>query len=292
MSFTLTRSPDRLTPSIEATCRRLSPTTSPQFVDRSPLPDAVINKCTFNVKRFLEMNPGEMVLGWDVCVWEGALIDCIGHAVVRHDDRYGCVTPSRYPGTRPLFLQDPPLDFDFSEPMARMPSTQIPLSTDRRSAGLSRSNASSERSRSRTRWPRAYWNQPEANASAFTADGYFRTGDVGELDAQGFLKIVDRKKDMVIVSGFNVFPNEIEAVATVCPGVAESACIGVADEKTGEALKLFVVKQPGAEPSVEQIAAYCRRELTSYKVPRHIQFIDALPMSTVGKILRRDLRTL
>ncbi len=137
-----------------------------------------------------------------------------------------------------------------------------------------------------------YWNQPKANAQAFTADGYFRTGDIGELDAQGFLKIVDRKKDMVIVSGFNVFPNEIEAVAASCPGVAESACIGVPDEKTGEALKLFGVKRPEADLTAEQVAAHCRRELTAYKIPRIIRFVDALPKSTVGKILRRDLRTL
>ena len=91
-----------------------------------------------------------------------------------------------------------------------------------------------------------YWQKPEANAAAFTADGYFRTGDVGAFDEQGFLKIVDRKKDMIIVSGFNVYPNEVEAVATACPGVAECACVGVPDEKTGEAVKLFVVKVPGA----------------------------------------------
>ena len=137
-----------------------------------------------------------------------------------------------------------------------------------------------------------YWKQPEANKAAFTADGYFRTGDIGQFDPQGFLKIVDRKKDMVIVSGFNVFPNEIEAVAAACPGVAEAACIGVPDEKTGEALKLFVVRAPGSELSAEQLVAHFRKELTAYKVPRLVQFIDALPKSTVGKILRRDLRTL
>jgi long-chain acyl-CoA synthetase len=93
---------------------------------------------------------------------------------------------------------------------------------------------------------RGYWNQPEANAAAFTPDGYFKTGDVGVFDERGFLKIVDRKKDMVLVSGFNVYPNEVEAVATACPGVAECACIGVPDDKTGEAVKLFVVKAPGA----------------------------------------------
>jgi long-chain acyl-CoA synthetase len=136
-----------------------------------------------------------------------------------------------------------------------------------------------------------YWNQPEANAAAFTADGYFRTGDVGVITPEGFLKIVDRKKDMVIVSGFNVFPNEIEAVASACPGVAECACIGVADEKTGEAVKLFVVKAPGAKLTAEELIAHCRTEMTAYKVPKAVVFVDALPKSTVGKILRRELRT-
>ena len=136
-----------------------------------------------------------------------------------------------------------------------------------------------------------YWQQPQANAAAFTADGYFRTGDVGVFDQAGFLKIVDRKKDMVIVSGFNVYPNEIEAVATACAGVAECACIGVPDDKTGEAVKLFVVKAPNATLTSEELLAHCRREMTAYKVPKHIAFIEALPKSTVGKILRRELRT-
>jgi long-chain acyl-CoA synthetase len=139
---------------------------------------------------------------------------------------------------------------------------------------------------------RGYWNQPEANAAAFTADGYFRTGDVGQFDAAGNLRIVDRKKDMVIVSGFNVFPNEIEAVASACPGVAECACVGVPDDKTGEAVKLFVVLAPGAAVSADELVAFCRRELTAYKVPKIVSFIAALPKSTVGKILRRDLRHL
>jgi long-chain acyl-CoA synthetase len=136
-----------------------------------------------------------------------------------------------------------------------------------------------------------YWNQPEANAAAFTADGYFRTGDVGVITPEGFLKIVDRKKDMVIVSGFNVFPNEIEAVASACPGVAECACIGVADEKTGEAVKLFVVKVPDAKLTAEELIAHCRKEMTAYKVPKAVVFVEALPKSTVGKILRRELRS-
>jgi long-chain acyl-CoA synthetase len=137
---------------------------------------------------------------------------------------------------------------------------------------------------------RGYWNQPAANAAAFTADGYFRTGDVGVFTPEGFLKIVDRKKDMVLVSGFNVFPNEVEAVASACPGVAEAACVGVPDDKTGESVKLFVVKTPGATLSEADLLAHCRKEMTAYKVPRIVRFVDALPKSTVGKILRRELR--
>ena len=137
---------------------------------------------------------------------------------------------------------------------------------------------------------RGYWQKPEASAAAFTADGYFRTGDVGVFDARGFLKIVDRKKDMVLVSGFNVYPNEVEAVAAECPGVAECACVGVPDEKTGEAVRLFVVKAPNATLSDEQLVAHCKNGLASYKVPKQVRFIDALPKSAVGKILRRDLR--
>ena len=135
-----------------------------------------------------------------------------------------------------------------------------------------------------------YWEKPEANAAAFTADGYFRTGDVGVFDEKGFLKIVDRKKDMIIVSGFNVYPNEVEAVATACPGVMECACIGVPDDKTGEAVKLFVVKAPNATLTNEDLVTHCRKEMTAYKTPRIVQFIDALPKSNVGKILRRELR--
>ncbi|WP_088284703.1 AMP-binding protein [Ideonella sp. A 288] len=135
-----------------------------------------------------------------------------------------------------------------------------------------------------------YWNQPEANVAAFTADGYFRTGDVGVFDDKGFLKIVDRKKDMVIVSGFNVFPNEVEAVASACPGVGECACIGVPDAKTGEAVKLFVVRAPGSALTAEELTAHCRKEMTAYKVPKIVRFVDSLPKSTVGKILRRELR--
>jgi len=135
-----------------------------------------------------------------------------------------------------------------------------------------------------------YWRQPEANRAVFTADGYLRTGDIGLFDARGFLKIVDRKKDLILVSGFNVYPNEVEAVATACPGVAECACIGVPDEKTGEAVKLFIVRRPGAELDAATVVEFCRGQLAAYKVPHLVVFIDALPKSTVGKILRRELR--
>jgi long-chain acyl-CoA synthetase len=137
-----------------------------------------------------------------------------------------------------------------------------------------------------------YWQRPDANAVAFTPDGYFRTGDVGVFDERGFLKIVDRKKDMIIVSGFNVYPNEVEAVAAACAGVANCACVGKPDEKTGEAVRLFVLRAPGATLTEADLLAHCRRELAAYKVPKEIRFLEALPMSSVGKILRKDLRTL
>ena len=139
---------------------------------------------------------------------------------------------------------------------------------------------------------KGYWEKPEANANAFTSDGFFRTGDIGVFDASGRLKIVDRKKDMILVSGFNVYPNEIEAVAASCPGVAECACVGTPDEKTGEAVRLFVVRAANAFLDEAAVLAHCRKDLSAYKVPKHVRFIDALPKSVVGKILRRELRTL
>ena len=139
---------------------------------------------------------------------------------------------------------------------------------------------------------KGYWQKPDANAAAFTADGYFRTGDIGVFDAKGFLKIVDRKKDLIIVSGFNVYPNEVEAVAAACTGVAECACVGRPDEKTGETVRLFVARAPGAMLCENDVIAHCRRELAAYKVPKEVQFLDTLPKSNVGKILRKDLRTL
>jgi long-chain acyl-CoA synthetase len=122
-----------------------------------------------------------------------------------------------------------------------------------------------------------------------TADGFFKSGDVGIMDENGYVKIVDRKKDMILVSGFNVYPNELEAVIAAHPGVLECAVVGVPDEHSGEAVKVFVVRK---DPNLaaEQLMDYCKRELTGYKKPKYIEFRDELPKTNVGKILRRALR--
>jgi len=139
---------------------------------------------------------------------------------------------------------------------------------------------------------RSYWRNPEATDAAFTKDAYFRTGDIGVFDAAGYLKIIDRKKDMIIVSGFNVYPNEVEAVAAACSGIAECACVGTPDEKTGEAVRLFLVKAQGATVGEADVIAHCRRKLAAYKAPKQVRFLEALPKSAVGKILRKELRAL
>ena len=134
-----------------------------------------------------------------------------------------------------------------------------------------------------------YWNRPEENEKVFTADGFLKTGDVAKCDEDGFFYIVDRKKDMILVSGFNVFPNEIENVVASHEGVLEVACIGVPDEKSGEAVKIFVVRKD-PDLGADELRTYCTENLTGYKVPRQIEFRDELPKSNVGKILRRELR--
>ncbi len=134
-----------------------------------------------------------------------------------------------------------------------------------------------------------YWNRPEATAEALDSDGWFKTGDIAVIDADGFVSIVDRKKDLIIVSGFNVYPNEIEDVVMAHPGVANCAVIGVPDERSGEAVKLFVVAREGGV-SVEELKIYCKENFTAYKVPKQIVLRDSLPMTPVGKILRRELR--
>jgi len=134
-----------------------------------------------------------------------------------------------------------------------------------------------------------YWNRPEETAKVMTADGYFKSGDVGVMDERGYVKIVDRKKDMILVSGFNVYPNEIEDVVASHPGVLECACIGVPDEHSGEAVKVFVVKKD-PNLTVEVLMDYCKQNLTGYKKPKYIEFRTELPKTNVGKILRRMLR--
>ncbi len=134
-----------------------------------------------------------------------------------------------------------------------------------------------------------YYLQPEENLRAFTPDGYMRTGDVGVMDARGYTQIVDRKKDMILVSGFNVFPSELENVISLCDGVMECAVIGIPDPKQGEAIKVFVVRD-NSTLSEDDVASYCQKNLTGYKQPKYIEFRDELPKSNVGKILRRELR--
>ena len=136
---------------------------------------------------------------------------------------------------------------------------------------------------------KGYWQRPEETADAMTEDGWFATGDIGEINKEGYIKLVDRKKDMILVSGFNVFPNELEAVVAEHPDVLEVAAIGITDELSGEVVKLFIVKK---NPSLteEMVIAYCKENLTGYKRPKYIEFLNELPKSNVGKILRKDLR--
>ncbi|WP_296951285.1 long-chain-fatty-acid--CoA ligase [uncultured Massilia sp.] len=134
-----------------------------------------------------------------------------------------------------------------------------------------------------------YWNRPDETAKVMTADGWFKSGDVGTMDENGYVKIVDRKKDMILVSGFNVYPNELEAVIAAHPGVLECAVIGVPDAHSGEAVKVFVVRKD-PDLTAEQLMDYCKREFTGYKKPKYIEFRTELPKTNVGKILRRALR--
>ncbi|MEX0738140.1 MAG: AMP-binding protein [Pseudohongiella sp.] len=136
---------------------------------------------------------------------------------------------------------------------------------------------------------KGYWRNEAASQESITKDGWFKTGDFAMIDDDGFIKIVDRKKDLIIVSGFNVYPSEVEEVINSHPGVAESAAIGVPSEKSGEAIKLFVVRRDNVL-TVEDVTAHCRENLTAYKVPKEIVFVDDLPKSNVGKILRREIR--
>ena len=134
-----------------------------------------------------------------------------------------------------------------------------------------------------------YWNRPDETAKVMTPDGFFKSGDIGIMDERGYIRIVDRKKDMILVSGFNVYPNEIEQVIATHPGVVECAVVGVPDEKSGEAVKVFVVRKDPAL-TAEQLMEFCKENFTGYKKPKYIEFRDELPKTNVGKILRRELR--
>jgi long-chain acyl-CoA synthetase len=138
---------------------------------------------------------------------------------------------------------------------------------------------------------KGYWNRPDETAKVFTPDGWFRTGDMGFMDENGSFKITDRKKDMIIVSGFKVFPNEVEDVVMLHPGVLEVAAIGAPDERSGEVVKIVVVKKDPAL-TAEELLEHCKRHLTGYKVPKFVEFrTEPLPKTNIGKILRRELRT-
>jgi long-chain acyl-CoA synthetase len=134
-----------------------------------------------------------------------------------------------------------------------------------------------------------YWQRPDETAKVMTADGYFRTGDIGVMDEHGFVKIVDRKKDMILVSGFNVYPTEIEEVVSQLDGVMECACVGTPDAESGEAVKLVIVRK-NPDLTEAQVKAFCKENLTGYKRPKLIEFRTDLPKTPVGKILRRELR--
>jgi long-chain acyl-CoA synthetase len=134
-----------------------------------------------------------------------------------------------------------------------------------------------------------YWKRPDETAKVMTADGFFKSGDIGVMDERGYIKIIDRKKDMILVSGFNVYPNEVEDVVAKLPGVFEVAAVGVPDDYSGEAVKLFIVKKDPALTEAD-VFAFCKEQLTGYKRPKFIEFRTELPKSNVGKILRRELR--
>jgi long-chain acyl-CoA synthetase len=137
---------------------------------------------------------------------------------------------------------------------------------------------------------KGYWNRPDETAKVFTHDGFLKTGDIGRMDEEGFIYLVDRKKDMIVVSGFNVYPNEVEQIIGLHPAVLEVGVVGVMDQDSGEKVKACIVKRD-PDLTAEAVIAHCREHLTAYKVPKIIEFYDDLPKTNVGKILRRELKT-
>lgn len=190
--------------------------------------------------------------------------------------------------TSPVATFNPPISNTFSGTIGiPVPSTDIAILDDE-----GHQLAPGETGEIAIRGPqvmKGYWNLPEETKAVMTADGFFRTGDIGFMNEKGYTKIIDRKKDMILVSGFNVFPNEIEEVLAQHPKILEVAVVGIADEKSGEVPKAFIVKKDDSL-SVEEIQNYAKENLTGYKQPRHIQFINELPKSNVGKILRKELK--
>jgi len=134
-----------------------------------------------------------------------------------------------------------------------------------------------------------YWGSQEETNKVMTSDGFLKTGDIGIMDLHGYVKIIDRKKDVVIVSGFNVYPNEVEEVVATLPGVFECAVVGVPDEHSGEVVKVYIVKND-ANLTEDQVRVHCKEQLTNYKRPKYVEFITELSKNTVGKTLRRELR--
>ncbi len=198
--------------------------------------------------------------------------------------------------TSPVATANPPINEDFTGTIGvPLPATEVAILDDEGNPialGTLDNEGNPQAGEISIRGPqvmKGYWNRPEETAKVMTKDGFFRTGDVGIMNDEGYFKIVDRKKDMILVSGFNVYPSEIEEVVTQHPKVLEAAAIGVPDEKSGEVPKLFVVKKDESL-TAEEVLAFTKQNLTGYKQPRYVEFLQELPKSNVGKILRKDLR--
>lgn len=191
--------------------------------------------------------------------------------------------------TSPAVTMNPPGLVEFSGSIGLpLPSTEIYVADEQ-----ANEVALGERGELCVRGPqlmRGYWRRPEETAKTINEAGWLLTGDIATVDERGFVRIVDRKKDMILVSGFNVYPNEVEEVIALHPDVLEVACIGVPDVRSGEAVKAFVVARPGTQLTAEDVCSHCRKHLTGYKVPDHVEFRDELPKTNVGKVLRRELR--
>ncbi len=223
-----------------------------------------------------------------VCAGGGTAVQS---AVARlWQEKTGCAIVEGYglSETSPIVTANPVIDVEFSGSIGLpVPSTWLKLIDDAGQEVLP--GQSGEIAIKGPQVMAGYWQRPDETAKVMTADGYFRSGDIGVMDERGYFKIVDRKKDMILVSGFNVFPTELEEVVSQMDGILECACVGMPDQKTGEAVKLVIVRK-NESVTEEQVRAYCRQNLTGYKQPKVIEFRTELPKTPVGKILRRELR--